>query len=149
LTREGIREKLQTATSGSLIQLAKALDVRNEVSEGEDELSTKYTKFCSWVATAARDPNQQANINRQRSQFVAEFAQLASLEGFEGMAADDLAMAATDQGAGFLFDGLHACLENRYSTARRSLVAARRSPRSEERFVYSLIAVCDMAGGED
>jgi hypothetical protein len=148
LSMDGIQQKLQTATPESLSRLAGTLDFRTE-----QDIITPYKNYRAYLdECASRGIISNVNIQRyiiaQNSQFTRQFAQLANLEGFEGMAAEDLAMAAGDRATGFLFEGLHACLENRYSKARSYLTSARQASNSDK-FVYMLIAVCDMAGAED
>jgi hypothetical protein len=114
---DGIQQKLQTATSESLSRLAGTLDFRTK-----HDIITPYKNYRAYLdECTSRGIISNVDIQRyiiaQNSQFTRQFAQLANLEGFEGMAAEDLAMAAGDRATGFLFEGLNACLENRYSKA--------------------------------
>lgn len=147
LSIAGIQQRLLTANPRSLIRLAKTLDRRND--QPDTNLGAQYTQFLRWAASLEQNQRPNEMIRNQQLSYTGLFARLANLEEFEGMAAEDLATAAANTGASQLFQRLDLCLSNRYSEAQSCLKEARQSPHPGDRFVYSLIAVCDMAGDED
>ena len=142
LNEHGLLQVLQGANlhSHAMEALATMMD-RRTVSE----LLDGFKKFLG-----AMNRLPQALANARRTFYLKEFARLATLEGFEGMAAQDLATAAGTREPTIvqMLGQLYTCLRGRYSDSQTAMVGAQRT-QGVDKLIYMLVAVCGMAGDED
>jgi hypothetical protein len=126
---------LRSSSTPALLRLASVLDCR--VEDGDFAL-----RMQSW----------QSLVRKSRIELLEEFATTANLEGFEGMAAENLSRAPPT-----VLTLLEIFLRGSHTLAAlvlrgacsRNLDASKLAETERDGFTDMLAAVCSMAGAED
>jgi hypothetical protein len=147
-------QRASILTQQSLLQVLLRADLGSDAIEALATMMGRRTdselleEFKMFRSVMTRLP--QAESNARRTHYLHQFAQLATLEGFEGMAAQDLATAAGagDPTVALMLGQLYTCLQDRYSDSQTAMIRAQRAS-GDDKLIYMLITVCGMAGDED